>query len=48
MTEEYRKLLGAAGYHELALGIRYGMFGDWEDGTLPLSDLTEIELVERT
>ena len=21
MTEEYRKLLGAAGYHELALGI---------------------------
>ena len=48
MTEEYRKLLGAAGYHELALGIRYGMFGDWEDGTLPLSDLTEIELEERT
>lgn len=48
MTEEYRKLLGAAGYHELALGIRSGIFGGWEETELPLLDLSTEELKDRT
>lgn len=47
MTDAYRTLLGAAGYHELALGFRLGIFGEWEDWDLPLADLSVEELRER-